>query len=232
VADDQSHDRPIAFGPFRLTPKARLLEKEGAALHIGGRALDILMFLAARPGEVVDKRELMKQVWANVHVDEGSLRFHVTVLRKALGDTNGAQYIKNVPGRGYCFVARPVCSEASAAPPSASTASPGPLPSQIARLIGRAEAVEKISADIMLHRVVTIVGPWRHGQDLSRRRSGASPIHRISWTDFFYRFQWIDGCQPCPEHHRFRAGINCQLARSDARRACLLARKTRAFDLG
>jgi predicted ATPase/DNA-binding winged helix-turn-helix (wHTH) protein len=187
VADDQSHDRPIAFGPFRLTPKARLLEKEGAALHIGGRALDILMFLAARPGEVVDKRELMKQVWANVHVDEGSLRFHVTVLRKALGDTNGAQYIKNVPGRGYCFVARPVCSEASAAPPSASTASPGPLPSQIARLIGRAEAVEKISADIMLHRVVTIVGPGGMG-----KTSVAVAVAHRQFTEFRGLIFFID----------------------------------------
>ena len=61
------------------------MEKEGSPLHVGGRALDILIFLAERPGEVIDKRELVKHVWADVNVDEGSLRFHVAALRKALG---------------------------------------------------------------------------------------------------------------------------------------------------
>jgi len=104
--NNNEQDSPISFGPFRLSPKARLLEKDGAPLHIGGRALDILIFLAERPGEVVDKRALIKQVWSDVNVDEGSLRFHVTALRKALGGgVAGARYIVNVPGRGYCFVA-------------------------------------------------------------------------------------------------------------------------------
>jgi hypothetical protein len=58
----------------------------------------------------------MAQAWPDVTVDEGSLRFHIACLRKALGDgTNGARYITNLPGRGYCF----------AAPISRSTASGG-----------------------------------------------------------------------------------------------------------
>ena len=103
---DRTEDSAISFGPFRLFPKSRLLEKEGSPLHVGGRALDILIFLAERPGEVIDKRELVKRIWADVNVDEGSLRFHVAALRKALGDTGkSARYVVNVPGRGYCFVA-------------------------------------------------------------------------------------------------------------------------------
>jgi hypothetical protein len=70
--NNNEQDSAISFGPFRLSPKARLLEKDGAPLHIGGRALDILIFLAERPGEVVDKRNLIKQVWSDVNVDEGS----------------------------------------------------------------------------------------------------------------------------------------------------------------
>ena len=90
------------------------MEKDGVPLHLGGRALDILIVLAERAGEVVDKRVLVKRIWANVNVDEGSLRFHVAALRKALGDTGkSARYVVNVPGRGYCFVA----SLAQAPPP-------------------------------------------------------------------------------------------------------------------
>ncbi|MEY9522018.1 DNA-binding winged helix-turn-helix (wHTH) protein [Bradyrhizobium japonicum] len=95
---DRTEDSAISFGPFRLFPKSRLLEKEGSPLHVGGRALDILIFLAERPGEVIDKRELVKRIWADVNVDEGSLRFHVAALRKALGDTGkSARYVVNVP---------------------------------------------------------------------------------------------------------------------------------------
>jgi len=106
VPIDQPQDSAISFGPFRLLPKARLLEKDGVPVRIGGRAFDILIVLAQRPGEVVDKRELVERVWANVNVDEGSLRFHVSALRKALGDTGaGSRYVVNVQGRGYCFAA-------------------------------------------------------------------------------------------------------------------------------
>src|SRR5271167_1439405 len=96
----------VAFGPFRLFPAERLLEKDGVPVHLGGRALDILIFLVERAGEVVSKRDLVARVWADVNVDEGSLRFHVAALRKTLGDgREGARYVTNVPGRGYCFVA-------------------------------------------------------------------------------------------------------------------------------
>ena len=93
------------------------MEKDGAPLHIGGRALDILIFLAERPGEVVDKRDLIKHVWSDVNVDEGSLRFHITALRKALGGgADGARYVVNVPGRGYCFAAPLARAEPAPAP--------------------------------------------------------------------------------------------------------------------
>src|SRR5690348_17168359 len=57
---EQTEDTAISFGPFRLLPKARLLERDGAPVHIGGRALDILIALAERAGEVVGKRELVE----------------------------------------------------------------------------------------------------------------------------------------------------------------------------
>jgi DNA-binding winged helix-turn-helix (wHTH) protein len=38
-------------------------------------------------------------------VEESSLRFHITMLRRALGDGQGGErYVVNIPGGGYCFV--------------------------------------------------------------------------------------------------------------------------------
>ncbi|TYO67014.1 transcriptional regulator [Bradyrhizobium hipponense] len=165
MPDTNDQDSAIAFGAFRLFPKSRLLEKDGAPLHLGGRALDILMFLAERPGEVVDKRELIKRVWGEVNVDEGSLRFHITTLRKALGDSGeGARYVVNVPGRGYCFAAPLLRAAAPETRSSLPVSSPRSLPSPLARMIGRDDAVEKISAELSLHRFVTIVGPGGIGK--------------------------------------------------------------------
>src|SRR5580692_9799671 len=76
----------LQFGPFELSGRERMLRREGVVLSLGGRALDILIYLAERSGEVIAKRELIDYVWSGVTVEEGSLRVHVAAIRKALGD--------------------------------------------------------------------------------------------------------------------------------------------------
>jgi DNA-binding winged helix-turn-helix (wHTH) protein len=97
----------FSFGPFRIVPYARLLERDGLSRRIGSRAFDLLCLLASRPGQVIGKHELIAKTWPDVTVEESSLRFHIAQLRRALGDGQGNErYVLNVPGRGYCFVAR------------------------------------------------------------------------------------------------------------------------------
>jgi DNA-binding winged helix-turn-helix (wHTH) protein len=94
--------RAFSFGSFRISPHARLVERNGAPMPLGSRAFDLLCVLVSRPGEVVSKGDLMAKVWPDLGVEESSLRFYVAQLRRALGDGQG----ENVPGRGYCFVAQ------------------------------------------------------------------------------------------------------------------------------
>ena len=97
--------RKLRFGPFELSIGERVLRRDGQVLPLGGRALDILSYLADRPSEVIAKQELMDHVWSDVTVEEGSLRVHVAAIRKALGDGQfGNRYIANIKGRGYSFV--------------------------------------------------------------------------------------------------------------------------------
>src|ERR1700737_1726167 len=96
----------ICFGPFRLSISERTLEKEDVPVRLGSRALDLLITLLERPAQVVTKKELFARVWPNLVVDEGNLRYHVSALRKALGEwRSGGPYVTNVSGRGYCFAA-------------------------------------------------------------------------------------------------------------------------------
>src|ERR1700758_3993524 len=96
----------VSFGPFRLNAAARQLERYGNPVSVGGRALDLLIALVERAGEIVSQRELIACIWPDVTVESANLRVHLANLRKALGDgRGGARYIVNVPGRGYSFVA-------------------------------------------------------------------------------------------------------------------------------
>jgi len=95
----------LRFGPFELASRERALRRDGLVLPLGSRALDILIYLANRPGEVVTKKELIDRVWPDVFVEEGVLRVHVASIRKVLGDgLSGNRYIANIYGRGYSFV--------------------------------------------------------------------------------------------------------------------------------
>src|SRR5262245_34512809 len=131
----------ISFGPFSLIATERLLTKGGVPVELGARSLDILIALVSRPNDTVSKRDLLAQVWPDVTVEEGSLRFHMASLRKALGDgQNGARYITTLAGRGYCFVA-PVAQASSSRDEGASVAaadfSHANLPSRLSRMVGR-----------------------------------------------------------------------------------------------
>src|ERR1700757_3888218 len=96
----------IRFGPFELNVAERSLKKANQVIPLGGRAYDILIALLENAGEVVTKSDLIAKAWPDVTVEEGSLRVHLSALRKALGDGQfGNKYIASIQGHGYSFVA-------------------------------------------------------------------------------------------------------------------------------
>jgi predicted ATPase/DNA-binding winged helix-turn-helix (wHTH) protein len=156
----------ICFGPYRLSATERVLEKDGVHVRLGSRALDILIALVERPTDVVSKKDLIARVWPGLAVDEGSLRFHVSALRKALGEgRSGKRYVTNVSGRGYCFVA-PISRAASPPTPFRNSLanSPVELPACPRKMVGRDETVRFISDELTARRFLTIVGPGGIGK--------------------------------------------------------------------
>jgi DNA-binding winged helix-turn-helix (wHTH) protein len=95
----------VSFGPFRLLPTQFLLLEGHQPVPLGSRALEILIVLLERPGELVSKQELMARVWPNVFVEPANLTVHMSALRRTLRDgREGNRFIINIPGRGYVFV--------------------------------------------------------------------------------------------------------------------------------
>jgi urea transport system substrate-binding protein len=107
-------DRRISFGPYTLHPTIRSLTLEGEPVAIGSRALDLLIALVDRRGELVSKKALLAIVWPEVSIEENNLKVHIMALRRALKD-DGRTYVVTVPGRGYSFVA-PIRFDASEEP--------------------------------------------------------------------------------------------------------------------
>src|SRR5215813_7526201 len=93
------------FGPFRLDPVERMLQRGNDLLSLTPKALDTLIVLVENSRHVVTKDELMNRVWPDIYVEETNLAQHISMLRKALGEREeGGQYIETVPKRGYRFV--------------------------------------------------------------------------------------------------------------------------------
>jgi predicted ATPase/DNA-binding winged helix-turn-helix (wHTH) protein len=167
----QFHGNVVSFGSFRLFPAERTLEKNGVPLVLGSRALDILIVLAERAGEIVGTRELIARVWRGLVVDPGNLRVHITGLRKALGDgEQQTRYIVNVPGQGYGFVA-PVERLTAQGPPARTAEYPCGaarkrllLPPVLSRMVGRDETVRRIGHNLIADRFVSVIGPGGIGK--------------------------------------------------------------------
>ena len=94
------------FGPFLVDVAERVLSKGEQVIPLTPKAFDTLVVLVRNSGHVVEKDELLKEVWPDTFVEEGVLAVNVAAIRKALSDgDDGPSYVETVPRRGYRFIA-------------------------------------------------------------------------------------------------------------------------------
>ena len=142
----------IRFGSFYLFPTKRLLLEGDEPVHLGSRALDILIALVERRGQLVTRRELIARVWPGITVVDANLSVHISALRRALRDGQaGNRYLVTTPGQGYRFVAPISITEDS--PPGLSwlpaTEQDVDLRAMLARLIGSADEVRRLASELL-----------------------------------------------------------------------------------
>ena len=99
--------RFFEFDSFRVDVAERQLWRDGKSVFLTPKVFDMLLVLLENRGKTVEKDELIKKVWADTYVEEGSLNRNISTLRKALGDNSHEQkFIKTLPKRGYQFTAQ------------------------------------------------------------------------------------------------------------------------------
>ncbi len=120
----------IRFGLFELDSASGDLRREGRLVRLQPQPARVLALLASRPGEVVTREELRRQIWSDgTFVDfERGLNFCIAQIRSALQDSaDSPRFIETLPRRGYRFIA-PVSPSISALTASVPTAQEDAVP--------------------------------------------------------------------------------------------------------
>jgi TolB-like protein len=114
---------PIRFEEFELDVSGYELRRAGDAVKLERIPMELLMFLAANPGRLVLRSELVDRIWGKNHFlqDESAINTAVRKLRAALSDdAEKPRFIETVTGKGYRFTA--AIREALSKPEAASSA--------------------------------------------------------------------------------------------------------------
>src|SRR5262245_28181490 len=120
--------RSIRFGSFDFDPRSGELRKAGSRLNLQGQPLRILQLLLDKPGDLVTRDELRRELWRDETFGdfEHGLNAAVNRLRDTLGDSaETPRFVETLPRRGYRFIA-PATTPAASDQPNRAT--PQPLP--------------------------------------------------------------------------------------------------------
>jgi predicted ATPase/DNA-binding winged helix-turn-helix (wHTH) protein len=166
-----SGQRPAYIsGGWKIDLARRELRLRGALVPLGGRAFDVVEVLVRSAGELVTKDDLMAQVWEGTIVEENTLQYHISTIRRALAPDRAM--LQTVSGRGYRLLGDwTIAPEgASETPtevqlePAFSRSSKGNLPLAVAELIGRSDATQHLRQILSSYRAVTLTGPGGIGK--------------------------------------------------------------------
>jgi predicted ATPase/DNA-binding winged helix-turn-helix (wHTH) protein len=158
-------------GEWEVDLARRELRARGIPVPIGGRAFEIIEVLVQSAGELVTKNDLMGRVWPGAIVEDNTLQFHISAIRKALGPDRGI--LKTASGRGYRLLGAWTFRQESTSSvdsidlePVRSPAEPFQtnLPAAASDLVGRTIAVQHLRDLLSAYRVVTLTGPGGIGK--------------------------------------------------------------------
>jgi len=154
------------FEGYRLDSQPAGLWRDGKLISLPPKVLDVLILLVERKGEIVTREELLDAVWPDTHVEEGNIKYTISLLRKALGK----ELVQTIPRRGYRFVATvsdtPAngrkLDQSAAAGMSAfeTTADPGPAPAAAPGVAKTRSRRAFVAAFVILIVAASVVGIW------------------------------------------------------------------------
>src|SRR5262245_17320661 len=100
------------FSDFILSPRRRVLVRNGRELPLIPRYFDLLVFLVERRKEAVHRREIFERIWSDVIVSDSALSQAIRTIRRVLeDDSREPRFVRTVSRHGYRFVFEDVVEE-------------------------------------------------------------------------------------------------------------------------
>jgi DNA-binding winged helix-turn-helix (wHTH) protein len=100
------------FSEFTLSPRRRVLVRNGREVPLIPRYFDLLVFLIERRSEAVHRREIFERIWSDVIVSDSALSQAIRTIRRVLGDdSREPRFVRTVSRHGYRFVYAEVIEE-------------------------------------------------------------------------------------------------------------------------
>jgi DNA-binding winged helix-turn-helix (wHTH) protein/TolB-like protein/Tfp pilus assembly protein PilF len=159
----------LRIGEWRVDPATNRLSRGGETLHLEPKAMDVLLLLVRRAGEVISREELLATVWSGSVVGDDTLTQAVIKLRKALGDdTRSPSYIETIAKRGYRLIASVRAGQGDA-PVSSSRNGERSAPASVShtrRLAWAAGLALMIALLVAAVSYFTALGPLRLAREL------------------------------------------------------------------
>lgn len=91
------------FGPLTIDPKAYRVWRDGREVEMTAKELEVLIFLAAHPGQVFSREQIYDRVWGD-YGDPRTVTVHIGRIREKIEpDPARPQFIQTVRGLGYRF---------------------------------------------------------------------------------------------------------------------------------
>ena len=95
----------VHFGPFSIEDEPIRLRRGADLIQLRPKSLEVLKYLAERPGQFVSKEELLKRVWVGRVINDTGLRVCVREIRAVLGDNaDMPYYLETIVGHGFRFL--------------------------------------------------------------------------------------------------------------------------------
>jgi DNA-binding winged helix-turn-helix (wHTH) protein len=166
------------FAEFVLSPRQRLLLRDGTPVALIPRYFDLLHLLVRRRLDAVAKPAIFAEVWSDVIVSDGALSQAVRTLRRALGDdSREPRFIRTVARHGYQFVWAEVSEEPDESPIRHAVESAQPAPPE-----------SREDVDSLVERFVALAATGRAaGDEVDDARDLAERLHLIGTAEAMAR---------------------------------------------
>ena len=119
----------LRFCRFEIDLQTKALRRDGRPVKLPPQALRLLEFLASRPGQLLTREEIQREIWGgNTFVDfEHGINKFIRQIRDALGDdADQPKFIETIPRRGYRFIAELEPTDCAPEPLASRTVAPPP----------------------------------------------------------------------------------------------------------